>query len=107
MQGFQITFYTQQDRRHAGRPLADWLIHLAAEMGLRGATLIPATEGVGQDRRLHSANFFELADQPLAVLMTLSAEETDRLFTRLRSERVHLFYAKTPVEFGSLGDPAA
>lgn len=27
-----------------------------------------------------------------------------QLFDRLKSERVHLFYVKTPVEFGSLGE---
>ncbi|ATE58654.1 DUF190 domain-containing protein [Thauera sinica] len=110
MNGYQITFFTRQDRRHAGKPVADWLVHLAAEMGLRGATLIPASEGVGHDRRLHSVHFFELTDQPLAVLMAVTDEEAERLFERLRSEGVHLFYVKTPAEFGSIGgaaDPAA
>lgn len=51
MNGYQITFFTQQDRQHAGKPLADWLMHLAAEMGLRGATLIPGSEGMGHDKR--------------------------------------------------------
>ncbi len=106
MNGYQITFFTQQDRRHAGKPLADWLVHLAAEMGLRGATLIAGSEGVGHDRRFHSAHFFELADQPLTVLMAVTTEEADRLFQRLRAEGVRLFYVKTPVEFGSIGDPA-
>lgn len=104
MNGYQITFFTRQDRRHDGRPLADWLLHLAAELGLRGATLIPASEGIGRDHRLHSARFFELAEQPQAVVMTLTTEETRDLFDRLRAEKVQLFYARTPVEFGSIGD---
>lgn len=105
MNGYQITFFTRQDRRHGGRPLAEWLLHLAAELGLRGATLIPASEGIGRDHHLHSARFFELAEQPQAVMMTLTTEETDGLFQRLRTENVHLFYTRTPVEFGSIGEP--
>jgi PII-like signaling protein len=104
MKGYQITFFTQQDERHRGKPLADWLLHLAREMGLRGATLIPGSEGFGRVGRIHSAHFFELADQPLEVLMAVTAEEAERLFERLTVEGVHLFYVKTPIEFGILGE---
>lgn len=103
MNGYQITFLTQQGKRHHGKPLADWLVHLARELGLRGATVVPGAEGFGQHRRLHSAHFFELADQPLEVMMAVTEEEAERLFQRLRAEGVHLFYVKTPVEFGVLG----
>jgi uncharacterized protein len=34
----------------------------------------------------------------------MTAEETDRLFGRLRTEGVHLFYVKSAVEFGVVGD---
>ncbi|MBI5785418.1 MAG: DUF190 domain-containing protein [Rhodocyclales bacterium] len=105
MQGYQITFFTRQDHRHKGKPLADWLVHLAQELGLRGATLIGGGEGFGQHGRLHSARFFELADQPQEVVMAATADETERLFERLKLEGVHLFYVKTPVEFGVLGEP--
>ncbi|MBU1237647.1 MAG: DUF190 domain-containing protein [Gammaproteobacteria bacterium] len=104
MQGYQITFFTHQDKRHKGKPLADWLVHLAQELGLSGATLIPGGEGFGHHRRIHSARFFELADQPQEVLVAATAEETERLFARLKAEGVHLFYVKTPVEFGVLGE---
>lgn len=104
MNGYQITFFTQQDRRHHGKPVAEWLINLALEMGLRGATLISGSESFGGDRRIHSARFFELADQPQEILMTVTEEETQKLFSRLTSEGVHLFYVKTPVEFGTLGE---
>ena len=103
MHGYQISFFTQQDRRHRGEPMAEWLVQLARDMGLRGATLIPATEGFGRHGRLHSAHFFELADQPLEVLVVVTQDEATRLFARLQSEGVQVFYVKTPVEFGTLG----
>ena len=103
MNGYQITFFTNQHHRHKGKPLGDWLIHLAQEMGLRGATLVAGGEGYGHHRRIHSVHFFELAEQPVEVMLALTGEETKRLFARLESENVHLFYVKTPVEFGTLG----
>lgn len=105
MKGYQITFFTQHDRRHKGRPLAEWLLRLAKEMDLRGATLVPAAEGFGHRGRIHSVHFFELADQPLEVVMAVTEEEADHLFERLREEKVHLFYVKSAVEFDTLGAP--
>jgi PII-like signaling protein len=107
MNGYQITFFTQQDKRHHHKPLADWLVHLAQEMGLRGATVVAGSEGFGHHGRMHAAHFFELADQPLEVTMALTDEETEHLFARLRAENVHVFYVKTAVEFGTLGEPQA
>jgi PII-like signaling protein len=100
MNGYQITFFTHQNRRHHGQPLADWLVHLARELKLRGATAIAASEGFGHHGRIHSAHFFELADQPVEVLIAATEEEAARLFARLREEKLELFYVKTPVEFG-------
>ena len=104
MNGFQITFFTVQGRMHLGKPLADWLVKLTQEMGLRGATLIAAGEGFGHDHRFHSARFFELVDQPQEVVVALTSDEATRLFDRLKAEGVHVFYVKTPVEFGVLGE---
>lgn len=107
MNGYQISFFTQQNRRHHGKLLAEWLVHLAKELGLHGATLIPGSEGFGHKGRIHSAHFFELTDQPLEVLMAVTEDEAERLFARLRTEGVSLFYVKTLVEFGTLGEHQA
>ena len=104
MQGYQLTFFTQQDHQHRGKPLAHWLVEEARAMGIGGATLVAASEGFGHHRRIHSAHFIELADQPLEVVMAVTAEEADRLFTKLRAEKVKLFYTKSPVEFGTTGE---
>ena len=107
MQGYQITFFTQQDRRHEGRHVADWLLEAARSLGIGGATVIAGAEGFGQHRHIHSARFFELADQPVEVTMVASEGETDKLFAHLRAHRLHVFYARSPVEFGTIGEDGA
>lgn len=105
MTGYQLTFFTQQDRRHGHQPLAEWLMALVQSMQIRGATLSAAQEGIGRHHKLHSAHFFELADQPIEVTMVVSEEEWTRLFERLNAEPgLHLFYAKSAVEFGTIGE---
>ncbi|MGA8586901.1 MAG: DUF190 domain-containing protein [Roseiarcus sp.] len=103
MNGYQITFFTHQDRRFKGKQIGDWLLHLVQELGLRGASLHAGGESFARGGRVHSAHFFELADQPVEVLIAVTTEEAARLFDRLKAEGVHLFYVKTPVEFGVLG----
>lgn len=104
MQGYQLTFFTQQDRKHAGLPLGEWLLQEARKLGLGGATLIAASEGFGHHKKLHSSHFFELADQPIEVTMALSEEDTERLFQRLREEDINLFFVKAPIEYGMTGE---
>lgn len=104
MQGYQLTFFTTQDRRHGGLPLAEWLLQEARKLGIGGATLLAASEGFGHDRKLHSAHFIELADQPVEVTMALGEADAERFFQRLRDERVRVFYVKAPIEFGVTGE---
>lgn len=106
MNGYQITFFTQQNRTHKHQPMHQWLIELADSLQIHGVTVVAAQEGVGGDHRVHSARFFELADQPLEITMLVSDEEGNQLMDRLKSEPdLHLFYSKMPVEFGSIGTP--
>lgn len=104
MKGYQITFFTQQGHRHHHKPVAEWLLLAARDLGLRGATIVAASEGFGHHRRIHSVHFFELAEQPQEVVMAVNEEECERLFELLEREGVHLFYVKSPVEFGTLGE---
>jgi len=100
--GYQITFYLEQNQRHQGKPLGEWLIALTQELQLHGATLQAALEGFGRSGRIHAAHFVELADRPMEFITVVTAEEAERLFARLRTEQVKLFYVRTAVEFGAL-----
>jgi len=100
MQGFQLTFITQQGRRHRGRPLGEWLLQECRQLGIGGATLVAATEGYGRHGKIHSAHFIELADQPIEVTMAVDAAESERVFALLQREGIEIFYIKAPIEFG-------
>jgi len=100
MNGYQVTFFTQQNRMHAGLTIGEWLVQEARALGASGATLVAASSGFGHDHKLHSAHFFDLADQPIEVTMALSEGITEQLFQRLQQENLKVFYIKTPIEYG-------
>lgn len=104
MTGYQINFYTLQDRKYQNQPIAEWLLEKAKVMGIRGATVIHADESFGSDRRIHAARFFEQAQQPVLVIMIVTEEEAQALFALIESIQVKLFYTKTAVEFGTFGE---
>ncbi|HEX7644137.1 MAG TPA: DUF190 domain-containing protein [Burkholderiaceae bacterium] len=106
MKGYQLEFFTEQNKRHRHAALHDWLVDAAREHGIRGATVFMGALGFGHHKRLHSARFFELADQPVEITMVATEEECERFFAFLESENVHLVYARWPVEFGEIGVPA-
>ncbi len=103
MQGFQVSFISEQSRNIGHQRVTEWLIQLAADLGISGCTVFAGAESVGSDGRRHSARFFELADQPIEVVMAVTAAQAERLFERIGITDTRLFYIKTPIEFGELG----
>jgi uncharacterized protein len=107
MNGFQVTFFTEQGRRHGHMPIHQWMLELAKSLGIRGVTTSVGIEGVGRDGKTHSAHFIELADQPIQITMALTEEQYRTLFEHLIQEKANLFYVKAAVEFGTVGEVLA
>lgn len=107
MKGFQLEFFMEQNTRHGHRALFEWLLETARSHGISGCTVFMGASGYGHHRRIHSAHFFELADQPVEVTMVVTEAEAEKLFAILLEEKVHLFYVKLPVEFGVLGEASS
>jgi uncharacterized protein len=104
MNGFQLQFFTGRNKRHHGQPLWEWVLRAACSQGIRGATVFMGSLGFGHHRRIEAPHFFQLADQPVLITMILTEDETDQFFAMLKQENVEgLFYVRTPVEFGTLG----
>lgn len=107
MKGYQVTFFTQQNRHHGHTQMHQWLMEEARALGIRGSTALVAADGIDHTGRWHSAHFFELADQPVEVTMAMTEEQATIVFARLEAEKVNLFYVKAPVEFGTVGATGA
>ena len=103
MKGFQLVFSTLQNRKHPnGDQISQWLMEVAEKSGIKGVTVIHAAQGIGRDGKLHSSTFFELADEPLEVIMNVSETECKKLFALLNEEKLGLFYTKTAIEYGTI-----
>jgi PII-like signaling protein len=107
MKGYQITFFTQQSRRHGHQGIEDWLRDVAKALGIRGLTVTTGVDGIGRSGKLHSSHFFELADQPIQATMVLDEAQSQALFERLAAEQANLFYVRIPAEFGVVGETDA
>lgn len=104
MNGFQLTFYTEQNKRHGHMSVSDWLLHEVKQLGIRGATVISGSEGIGHAGAHHAAHMLRLTDQPLQVILVVTDDEARRLLDVVKAEHVHVFYTRLPIEFGMLGD---
>jgi len=103
MNGYQLTFYTERNRRHGHQTVCDWLLAEASRLGVKGATVIDCAEGSGHTGAHHAPHGLRVADQPVQIVLAVTADEAGRLLTLVQVEGVHVFYTKIPVEFGVIG----
>lgn len=101
MNGYIVTFFTQQSRGKGDLTIARWLVDTAKKLGIRGATVLSGQEGFGHDGRYHSESMFDLEDRPMQVVLVVTAEECERMFEAVRQEGLSIFYTKTATEFGT------
>ncbi len=100
MKGYQVNFYTLQNRKHQEQAVSEWLVDKAQMLGIRGATVIHGDEGFGSDGRLHATRFFEQAEQPMIVVMVLTEAQNGQLFSLITETGLKVFHTRTPVEYG-------
>jgi PII-like signaling protein len=100
-----LRFYMHENHKQHGILLYEWLLENAKKNGVHGGSAFRAIAGYGRQGHLHEQHFYELAaDLPVVVEFLLSSEEADAMLARLRAENVRVFYSRTAVEFGALGD---
>lgn len=103
MKGYQLVFSTLQNRKLSnGQMVVEWLEEHARALGIKGITILVASHGMGRDGKWHLASFFELAEQPIEIIMNVTEEENEKLFAFLEREKPNIFYTKCEVEFGTI-----
>lgn len=54
MNGFKLSFFTQQGRSHGVLSISDWLLNEAKELGIKGATVNVAQSGYEMGRQFRT-----------------------------------------------------
>ena len=107
MQGSFLRFYVQEGRRHNRRLVWEWLLERANKIGIRGGSAFRAMAGFGRHHLLHEDTFFELAGTlTVEVEFVVTDDEAEQLLRLLHDEKVRLFYAHIPAQFGIVNPDA-
>jgi PII-like signaling protein len=108
MNGSILRFYVREGQHVHHRPVWEWLLESANELGIRGGSAFRAVAGFGRHHKLHEAHFFELAGTlAIEVEFIVTDEECVHLLERVQREHVRLFYARTPAQFGIISPDAS
>ncbi|HET7930083.1 MAG TPA: DUF190 domain-containing protein [Rhodanobacteraceae bacterium] len=103
-QGVYLRFFVHENRRHGGALLYEWLLAEAKKLGLPGGTAFRSIAGYGQHGVTHEAHFLELAGQEtVRVDFVVTRELANAMLARVLAEKLQIFYATLPTEFGTLG----
>jgi len=101
MKGTFLKFYVYEQRKHDHKPLYEWLLQKAKEIGIQGGSAFRAIAGYGRHGVVHEQRFIELsADLTVEVEFVVSDEQSEQLLEAIRRENVHVVYAKIPAELG-------
>lgn len=104
MNGLYLKFIVQENLRHKGHLVHEWLVDVAIELGLPGCSVFRSIAGYGHHGQRHEQAFIELQGTlPIEVVFALPEEDAARLLQRITDEKLTLFYIQMPVEYGSTG----
>ena len=70
-------------------------------VGFHGGAVFGASAGFGRHGVRHEEHFFELAgDLTVEIDFAVNDDEAQRLLSRIKNERISVFYVRLPIEFG-------
>lgn len=101
MEGSLLRFYMGEKQTHHGILLWEWLLEKANKLGIRGGCAFRAIGGFGRHRAVHEERFFELAGSSgVTVEFIADDDEIAPFLALLAQERIRIFYAYMPIQFG-------
>ena len=101
MKGTYLRFYVQENRKHHGILLYEWLLETARKAGIHGGSAFRAMAGFGRHHQLQENHFFELAGTlTIEVEFVVSDDEATQLLDLVKRQKLRLFHAQLPARFG-------
>ena len=108
-EGHLLRIFIGEGDRHEGKPLYQWILHTAREMGLAGATVTRGIAGFGAKSRIHSASILRLSEELPVIVEIVDKEEQLHAFLDVIDHTVKEGLAtieKVQIHFYRSGDNA-
>jgi PII-like signaling protein len=107
MDGCYLRLYVHENDRVDGRPAWEWILERANALGIRGGSAFRAMAGFGRHHVLREERFFELAGSVSVELdFIVTDDEARQLLDLVAREKLDVFYARVPAQFGVVGGAA-
>jgi PII-like signaling protein len=75
-EGQLLRIFIGEGNRHEGRPLYEWIVLQAKQMGLAGATVLRGIMGYGANSRIHTSKIMRLSeDLPIIIEIVDTSEK--------------------------------
>lgn len=98
MQAVYLKFYLTEKQKHADKPLYEWLLEQAKDIGVPGGSVFRAIAGYGRHGSLHAETFIELGGElPIQVEFILEARQADEFLATLRAYELNLRFVRYAV----------
>lgn len=88
-QGHLLRIFIGESDKHEGKPLYQWIVRKAREMGLAGATVLRGMEGFGAKSRLHTTKILRLSSDLPIVVEIVDTEEKINTLLPVIDEVIH------------------
>ncbi len=82
-EGHLLRIFLEEDRKHQGKPLYEWIVRRAEEEGLAGATVLRGLEGFGKHHRMHTAKILRLSSNLPIIIEIIDRPEKIESFLSL------------------------
>jgi len=85
-EGQLLRIFIGEGNRHEGRPLYEWIVMQAKQMGLAGATVLRGIMGYGANSRIHTSKIMRLSeDLPIIIEIVDTPEKLSAFLSRIDS----------------------
>jgi PII-like signaling protein len=85
-QGQLLRIFIGERNKYKGRPLYEWIVLQAKQMGLAGATVVRGMMGFGANSRIHTSKILRLSeDLPIIVEIVDTPEKLTQFLNHIDS----------------------
>ena len=85
-EGQLLRIFIGEGNRHEGRPLYEWIVLQAKQMGLAGATVLRGIMGYGANSRIHTSKIMRLSeDLPIIIEIVDTSEKLTAFLSHIDS----------------------